>query len=72
MQTKGGLAVCSVSDEENHRGRDGQRYIVREEEYQWFEAGNRHLEAVGGSSAASRLLAGFLALPHFQFKPRKA
>lgn len=32
-----------------------------------FEAGNRHMEAAGGSSAASHLLDGFLTLPHFQF-----
>lgn len=37
-----------------------------------FEAGNKHLEAVGGSSAAFHLLAGFLTLPHFRFKPRRA
>lgn len=35
MQTKGGLAVCSVSNEVNHRGTwrggDGQHYVVGED-----------------------------------------
>lgn len=76
MQTKGGLAVCSVGDEVNNRGTrrgDGQHYGGGEKDIiGGFKAGNRRLGAVGGSSAASRLLAGFLTLPHFRFKPRRA
>lgn len=40
MQTKGGLAVCSVNNEVNHRGTwrggDGQHYVVGEGDYPWF------------------------------------